>query len=52
MSELDIAALLVYNTHAKKVLDEGYGEEEEEQPTRKQWKKAAAITTKTIKGKI
>ena len=38
MSELDIAAHLVYNTHAKKVLDEFYSEEEEEQPTRKQKK--------------
>ena len=34
-SELDIAAHLVYNTHAKKVLDEFYSEEEEEQSTRK-----------------
>ena len=38
LSELDIAAHLVYNTHAKKVLDEFYSEEEEEQPTRKQKK--------------
>ena len=38
LSELDIAAHLVYNTHAKKVLDEFYIEEEEEQPTRKQKK--------------
>ena len=30
LSELDIAAQLVYNTHAKKVLDEFYSEEEEE----------------------
>ena len=36
LSELDIAAHLVYNTHAKKVLDEFYSEAEEEQPTRKQ----------------
>ena len=36
LSELDIAARLVYNTLAKKVLDEFYSEEEEEQPTRKQ----------------
>ena len=36
LSELDIAAHLVYNTHAKRVLDEFYSEEEEEQPTRKQ----------------
>ena len=36
LSELDIAAHLVYNIHAKKVLDEFYSEEEEEQPTRKQ----------------
>ena len=35
LSELDIAAHLVYNTHAKKVLDEFYSEEEVEQPTRK-----------------
>ena len=38
LNELDIAAHLVYNTHAKKVLDEFYSEEEEEQPTRKQKK--------------
>ena len=38
LSELDIAAHLVYNTQAKKVLDEFYSEEEEEQPTRKQKK--------------
>ena len=38
LSELDIAAHLVYKTHAKKVLDEFYSEEEEEQPTRKQKK--------------
>ena len=38
LSELDIAAHLVYNTHAKKVLDEFYSEEEKEQPTRKQKK--------------
>ena len=38
LSELDVAAHLVYNTHAKKVLDEFYSEEEEEQPTRKQKK--------------
>ena len=38
LSELDIAAHLVYNTHAKKVLDEFYSDEEEEQPTRKQKK--------------
>ena len=36
LSELDIAAHLVYNTHAKRVFDEFYSEEEEEQPTRKQ----------------
>ena len=36
LSALDIAAHLVYNTHAKKVLDEFYSEAEEEQPTRKQ----------------
>ena len=36
LSKLDIAAHLVYNTHAKKVLDEFYSEAEEEQPTRKQ----------------
>ena len=29
---------MVYNTHAKKVLDEFYSEAEEEQPTRKQKK--------------
>ena len=38
LSELDIAAHLVYNSHAKKILDEFYSEEEEEQPTRKQKK--------------
>ena len=38
LSELDIAAHLVNNTHAKKVLDEFYSEEEEEQPTRNQKK--------------
>ena len=38
LSELDTAAHLVYNTQAKKVLDEFYSEEEEEQPTRKQKK--------------
>ena len=38
LRELDIAAHLVYNTRAKKVLDEFYSEEEEEQPTRKQKK--------------
>ena len=38
LSELDIAAHLVYNTHAKKFLDEIYSEEKEEQPTRKQKK--------------
>ena len=38
LSDFDIAAHLVYNTHAKKVLDEFYSEEEEEQPTRKQKK--------------
>ena len=38
LSELDIAAHLVYNTHATKVFDEFYSEEEEEQPTRKQKK--------------
>ena len=36
LSELDIAAHLIYNTHAKKILDDFYCEEEEEQPTRKQ----------------
>ena len=36
LSELDIAAHLVYKSHAKTVLDEFYSEEEEEQPTRKQ----------------
>ena len=38
LSEFDIAANLVYNTHAKKLLDEFYSEEEEEQTTRKQKK--------------
>ena len=38
LSELDIAALLVFNTHAKKVLGEFYSEEQEEKPTRKQKK--------------
>ena len=38
LSKLDIAAHLVSNTHAKKVLDEFYSEAEEEQPTRKQKK--------------
>ena len=38
LSELDIPAHLVYNTHAKEVLDEFYSEEEEEQSPRKQKK--------------
>ena len=50
LSEFDIAANLVYNTHAKKLLDEFYSEEEEEQTTRKQKKTAAS--TKTTKRKI
>ena len=42
LSQLDIAAHLVYNTHAKKVLVEFYSEEEEEQPTRKQKKNSSS----------
>ena len=43
LTELDLAAHLVYNSHAKKVLGEFYSEE---QPIRKE-KKTAAATTKT-----
>ena len=32
--ELDLTAHLVYNNHAKKVLDEFFSKKEEEQPTR------------------
>ena len=54
LSKLDVAAQLVYNTHANKVLDEFYSEEEEKQPIRKnnQQKTAAPTSLKTTHRKI